>query len=100
MAVLLEQVMPEGVDVAFLDDVTKEMGVETNPPEGLIVHVRFMESGRARVVDVWQSAEALEEFRQSRLMPALQKVAQERGVDLSEQPQTTVTEAAGLVRGR
>jgi hypothetical protein len=30
MAVLLEQIMPEGVDVAMLDEVTTEMGVEKN----------------------------------------------------------------------
>ena len=99
MAVLLEQVMPEGVDVAMLDEVTTEMGVETNPPDGIIVHVHFMENGRARVVDVWESAEALETFRQNRLMPAIQKVAERRGIQMA-QPQTNVTEVASMVRPR
>jgi hypothetical protein len=99
MAVLLEQVMPEGVDVAMLDEVSAEMGVETNPPDGLIVHVHFMENGRARVVDVWESAEALGTFRQNRLMPAIQKVAEGRGIQLT-QPETSVTEVASMVRPR
>lgn len=99
MAVLLEQVMPEGVDVAMLDEVTTEMGVETNPPDGMIVHVHFVENGRTRVVDVWESAEALETFRQNRLMPAIQKVAERRGMQMA-QPESNVTEVASLVRGR
>ena len=99
MAVLLEQVMPEGVDVAMLDEVTTEMGIENSPPDGLIVHVHFMENGRARVVDVWESAEALNTFRQNRLMPAIQKVAERRGIQMT-QPQTNVTEVASMVRPR
>lgn len=99
MAVLLEQVMPEGVDVAMLDEVSTEMGVDTNPPEGLIVHVHFMENGRTRVVDVWESAEDLETFRQNRLMPAIQKVAESRGIQMSR-PETNVTEVASMVRPR
>ena len=100
MAILLEQVMPEGVDAAMLDEVTAEMGAETEPPPGMIVHVHFMESGRARVVDVWESAEQFEQFRQSRLMPAIQKVAERRGVSMDEQPKTTLTEVASIVRSR
>ena len=97
MAVLLEQTMPEGVDVAMLDEVTTEMGAAENPPAGMIVHVHFMENGRARVVDVWESAEALETFRQNRLMPAILKVAERRGIQMT-QPQTSVTEVATVVR--
>jgi hypothetical protein len=100
MAILLDQVMPDGVDVAMLDEVTTEMGVEANPPEGMIVHVHFMEKGRARVVDVWESAEQLEQFRQSRLTPAIQKVSERRGVSMDQQPETNITEVATIVRGR
>ena len=100
MAVLFEQIMPEGVDVAFLDAVTAEMGVESDPPKGLLVHVHSTDNGRARVVDVWDSAEDIEAFRVDRLMPALQKLAEERGVDMSTEPETSMREVAGLVRGR
>jgi quinol monooxygenase YgiN len=66
----------------------------------MIVHVHFTENGRARVVDVWESAEQLEKFRESRLMPAIQKVAERRGVSLNEQPATKITEVSAIVRGR
>jgi quinol monooxygenase YgiN len=100
MAILLDQVMPQTVDVAMLDEVSAEMGVDSDPPAGMIVHVHFTENGRTRVVDVWESAEQLEQFRQSRLMPAILKVAERRGVSMDEQPQTSVTEVASIVRGR
>ena len=44
--------MREGVDSAMLDEVTTELNATTEPPNGLLVHVHFMENGRARVVDV------------------------------------------------
>lgn len=99
MTVLLEQVMPEGVTTELLDEVTDQMGVDQNPPQGFIVHVHFMRAGRAHIVDVWASQEAYETFRQERLMPALGKVAESRGVTLEEQPLTTFTEVARVVTG-
>jgi hypothetical protein len=91
--------MPEGVDIAMLDEVTKEMGVENDRPAGLIVHVHFMENGRARVVDVWESQEQFESFAQQRLQPAIQKVAERRGISLESQPETSLSEVASMVRG-
>jgi hypothetical protein len=100
MAVLMEQVMPEGVTTKILDEVSEEMGVEQNKPDGLVVHVHFTEDGRTRVVDVWESAEQLEKFRQERLLPAIQKVTERNGLSMDAPPQTSVTEVAGIVRGR
>lgn len=99
MAVLLEQVMPEGVDAAMLDEVSTEMNAVDDPPSGLVVHVHFMENGRARIVDVWESRAAFETFRTSRLGPAIEKVAQRRGLVMQSEPQTTMTDVAGIVRG-
>jgi len=86
----------------LLDEVTRQMGVETDPPDGLIVHTHFDEGGRIRVIDVWESPDKFESFRDRRLMPAMQKVAADSGLDMTQapQPETTMTEVAGLVRGR
>jgi hypothetical protein len=102
MTVVLQQTMPEGTTLEFLDEVTREMGVEADPPDGLIVHTHFDEGGRARVIDVWDSQEAFESFRDARLMPAMQKVAADHGMDVTQapSPETTLTTVAGLVRGR
>lgn len=99
MAVLLRQVMPEGVDVETLDEVSQEMEVDKNPPAGLVVHVHFMENGRVNVVDVWDSAQAFESFQKDRLGPAIQKVLEKRGVAMDAQPETSLIEVPTIVRG-
>ena len=91
--------MPAGIDVGMLDEVSAEMGIEKNPPSGLVVHVHFMENGRVNVVDVWDSAEAFESFQSDRLMPALQKVSERRGVSMEAQPETSLIEVPSIVRG-
>ena len=102
MTMVMQQTMPEGTTLEFLDEVTREMRVEADPPAGLIVHTHFDEGGRIRVIDVWDSTEAFEAFRDSRLMPTMQKVAAGHGMDMTQapMPETTMTEVAGLVRGR
>lgn len=100
MAVILEQVLPAGVSLQLLDLVTDEMNVDADPPEGLLFHVHFERSGRARVVDVWESQEAYEKFREERLMPAMQAVMQRQGEEQSTEPDTSITAVHRVVRGR
>ena len=66
----------QGVTADQYDQVSQEMGVNENPPDGLIVHTAGeMEGGGGmRIFDVWESAEALERFTNERLMPAVEKV--------------------------
>ena len=101
MTVILQQTMPEGITLEFLDEVTREMGVDTDPPAGLLVHTHFEEGGRIRVVDVWDSQEAFDSFQESTLMPAMQKVATGHGMDMSQAPQptTSILKVHGLVTG-
>jgi hypothetical protein len=101
MAVILQQVMPEGVSLEMLDEVTEEMGVEQDPPDGILFHTHFEQDGRARVVDVWESREAYESFQAARLLPAMQTVAQRHGVQTSPpQPESSLTPVHRVVRGR
>ncbi len=99
MAVILQQTMPEAVPVDMLDEVGVEMDIHNDPPKGLVVHVHFSENGRTRVVDVWESVQDIEAFRNERLMPAIQKVAARRGVSLDTQPESSVIEVAEIVYG-
>jgi quinol monooxygenase YgiN len=102
MTVILQQTMPEGLTLELLDQVTREMSADTDPPAGLIVHTHFEEDGRIRVVDVWDSQEQFDSFQESRLMPAMQKVAAGQGMDMSQapQPETSIRKVHGLVKGR
>ena len=100
MAVILEQAMPEGVSLQMLDEVTEEMRVDQDPPDGILVHVHFEQDGRVRVVDVWESQEAYESFRDARLMPAMQAVAQRHGGEQPPQSDMSITSVHRVVRGR
>ena len=100
MTVILEQVMPEGVSLQMLDEVTDEMNVDQDPPEGILFHVHFEQNGKTRIVDVWDSEEAYEAFREARLLPAMQAVLQRHGGGEPPQPEGSVTSVHRVVRGR
>jgi hypothetical protein len=60
--------------------------------------VHFEKDGRAHGVDVWESIDAYQLFVESTLVPAMGKVAAERGIELTGGPEQTVTEVHRLVR--
>ena len=102
MTVIMQQTMPEGTTLEFLDEVTQQMGVETDPPAGLVVHTHFVERGHVQIVDVWDSQDAYERFQESLLGPAMQTVAAKHGMDMSQAPppDTTFMTVGGMVKGR
>ena len=99
MAILIENVFPVGVTNEFLDAVTDEMGVDADLPPGGISHVHFEKDSRAHGVDVFDSVELYQQFVQSRLLPAMSKVAAAKGLDVSEigEPEVTITEVHRVV---
>lgn len=101
MAVIFQQELPAFVPMGMIDAVTDEMGTEVDPPEGLIVHTHSERDGRVQILDVWESVGHHDRFVSSRLLPAMQKVAQASGFELpSTQPEETVTEVHRLILGR
>jgi hypothetical protein len=102
VTVIMNQTMPEGTPIEMLDGVTEEMGAKADPPAGLILHVHFEDGGRVHITDVWESEQDYLTFRDQRLMPAMEKVAAERGVDMSQSgpPDTAFVEVRDFVRGR
>jgi hypothetical protein len=98
MAFMLEQVMPEGVTVELLDEVTDEMDIEANLPAAFVSHVHFMKGGRAHIVDVWHSKEAYDTFGLELLGPAMAKVAERHGIVMDGPgPESTWTEVQRVV---
>lgn len=61
-------------DAQTYDAVNAQLGVEENPPEGLILHSAGAVDGLWQVVDVWESAEHAKRFDDDRLTPALEAV--------------------------
>ena len=57
------------------DDVSEHLGLDTNPPDGMIVHTAGWdeEGGVFRVLEVWETKEDSERFRRERLQPAFEE---------------------------
>jgi hypothetical protein len=57
------------------EKVNKILDPEANPPDGLILHSgAILEGGKAKVVDIWESADAWDAFLNDRLGPAVVEV--------------------------
>jgi hypothetical protein len=61
-----------GATQASYDAVIARMGLQENPPEGCLVHMAGPVEGGWRVVDVWESQEHFDRFREERLGAALE----------------------------
>ena len=67
MAIAMVQEFEVGDDrsTANYDAVRAQLGVEADPPAGMILHTAgFTEGGTFRIFDVWETREAWERFRQ------------------------------------
>jgi hypothetical protein len=101
MAVLFEQTLPADAPIGMLDAVTEEMGVDRDPPQGMIVHAHFERDGQVHIVDIWESVDDHDRFAETRLAPAMRKVADARGFQLpDQQPSGTITDIHRVVRGK
>lgn len=67
--------------------VSEAVGVDTNPPAGLIVHAAGEVDGKWQSVDVWESQADYDRFREERLMPAVIKTMGEAAATSGPPPQ-------------
>jgi hypothetical protein len=65
---------PPMVTAETYDAVNEKMGVDEQPPEGLIVHTAGAVDGQWQIVDVWESEEHAARFDRERLGPAVEAV--------------------------
>lgn len=103
MATIVRQTLPEGVSLELLDAVTEEMGVDGDPPKGMIVHTHYAEGGRVHIFDVWETADDYRQFAQSRLGPAMAKVAASHDMPAPTPPSDggdNLLEVHRVVRGK
>ena len=78
---------PDGVTLDMYDAVNEKLYATGPPPPELQVHTAGVDaSGQFRVVDVWDSVEAHDRFREERLLPAIGEVMRERGMEMPDGP--------------
>ena len=82
-----------------LEKVSAALGTHGNPPDGLIVHVATTTADGVHVTDVWESEAAFEKFRDSQLLPAMQKFMTEHDMSMDQAPQPQLDEAFDVIRG-
>jgi hypothetical protein len=73
--------MATGLWISFADGteeqynaVNDQMGVEENPPDGLIFHAAGAFGEGWSVIDFWESREHFDRFMQERLGPAIEEL--------------------------
>jgi hypothetical protein len=71
------------------DEVERNVDVENNPPDGLIIHTAAADGQTMRVVDVWESADQFNRFREERLGAAVSAVMGEAPPDDGPGPEIT-----------
>ena len=82
---------PDGVGTNMYDGVSAAIGIDSDPPEGLLFHWAGEVDGKWTITDVWESREGYDRFREERLFPAIREVS---GMDPAEGPQPTISEFA------
>jgi len=70
MAVTLIMRIPE-LDLDRYDRMMTGLGLDANPPAGLVLHVASESVGAVNVLEIWQTAQAAESFVEHRLTEAL-----------------------------
>jgi hypothetical protein len=63
---------PPNVTAEVYEKVNAELGVDGNPPLGLLLHCGGEVDGKWQIVDVWESAEQARRFYEERLPTAIE----------------------------
>jgi len=67
---------------ANYDAVKAKLNVESDPPEGMIIHTAgFTAEGVFRIFDVWDSEEQHTRFMTERLLPVIEEIAGGSGAE-------------------
>ncbi len=75
------------------DEIGRRMGLEDDPPPGLILHAAGFAGAAFRMVEIWETAEDEERFARERLMPTVREVVR----DAARPPRTERYELHALL---
>ena len=73
MAVVVVNEIPQA-DQGFYDEVNPRVMPDGQLPEGCQVHIAGPSAGGWRVITVWDSEEQFQQFRNEKLIPAMQEL--------------------------
>ena len=73
MAIVVVNEIPQG-DQSFYEEVSARVLPNDQLPEGCRVHIAGPLNGGWRVITVWDSEEQFQQFRNEKLIPAMQEL--------------------------
>lgn len=76
---IIRLIEPPGMTREAYDAVDAKLGVEADPPEGLIMHCAAEAHGTWQMVEVWESEEDALRFDADRLGPAIAEITGSSG---------------------
>jgi hypothetical protein len=76
MAIGLRMKIDGGTQEMY-DAIDAKIGVETDPPEGLILHSAGPIEGGWGIIDFWESRDHFDRFAESRLRPTIASLGDE-----------------------
>ena len=65
---------PPNVDADVYEKVNAELGIDSAPPPGLLLHCAGDADGTWQIVDVWDSGDQARQFYEGRLTQAIEAV--------------------------
>jgi hypothetical protein len=76
---------PPNVTADTYEKVNAELGVDSDPPPGMLLHCAGEVDGRWQIIDVWETEELARQFYEGRLTKAIEAVI---GMTPPEPPST------------
>ena len=76
---IIRLIQPIGMTREAYDAVDAKVGVEADPPEGLIMHCAAEAGGTWQIVEVWESEDDALRFDSDRLGPAIADITGSSG---------------------
>jgi len=99
MAVVMSMHWPEA-NLDQYEQARKEVDWERQVPAGALFHVAFLADDGFRVIDLWESPEAFQQFLETRLGPAIQRIGIQGQPNVSFAPAHRIFNANVAQSGR
>jgi heme-degrading monooxygenase HmoA len=90
--------MPAGFNTDTYDAVNEKARVSAEPPKGLLFHSLGTSADGHLIIDIWESEQDFDDFRTSRLNPAMESVVGSEAFAAMPTPERDIYEVHNLVR--
>ncbi len=98
MSVAIVSHMPAGFSTETYDAVNEKAQVSSDPPKGMVFHALVTSADGSLILDIWESEQDFDEFRTTRLNPAMESVVGAEAFAAFPTPERDIYEVHNVVR--